>query len=293
MTSCVTGAAGFIGKNLVEELRSKEEDVIECDPRDLRMINPDDLLSHISEKNIKAIYHLGAISSTTEKNTESLIRENILFSSKILEFCEKRNIPMIYASSASVYGDGKFGFTENNQCDPMNYYAISKLSFDMIVDQKIRDNPNLKVFGLRYFNVYGHNESHKGDMASPVYKFFDQSNRSREIKIFEGSENFLRDFIHVEDVVKITIESRQFEESGIYNVGTGNPRSFKDVAEIISNLTKSDIVEIPFPDHLVGKYQKFTCSDNKKISKFIKFERQDIFSGIKKTSEKLLENKNK
>ena len=177
-----------------------------------------------------------------------------------MDICIENEIPFVYASSASVYGLGEFGFSEDSRLNPLNYYAISKASFDMFVGKKILDNPKANIVGLRYFNVYGHNEDHKGDMASPVHKFLMQSKNSK-IRVFEGSENFRRDFVHVDDVVDITKAAIDFMP-GIYNVGTGISRTFLEVAEIISRITGAEIEEIPFPDHLVGKYQDFTCSDN-------------------------------
>ena len=259
----VTGAAGFIGSHIAKSIKGN---VLLCDPADTSMIQPEFLEKTIySFHNIDAIFHLGAISSTTEDNIGNLTKNNILLGSTLLDICIEREIPFIYSSSASVYGIGIHGFKENAHHSPLNYYSISKASFDMYVLQKIIDNPLSKIIGLRYFNVYGNNEDHKGDMASPVHKFLKQARELGEIKVFEGSETFLRDFIHVDDVVNITLASGRFKNSGIYNVGTGIPRSFMDVASIISKETNSKVIKIPFPEHLLGKYQKFTCSDNAKI----------------------------
>jgi ADP-L-glycero-D-manno-heptose 6-epimerase len=251
----VTGADGFIASHLCEKLSSfvAYDEPFETDKLEKQLELP------------KAVFHLGAISSTTECDTQELARLNILSSCELLEWCVKHSIPFVYASSASVYGLGSNGFGEDTPLTPMNYYAISKASFDMFASQKMKDHPNAKIFGLRYFNVYGANESHKGDMASPIYKFTNQAKETGEIRVFEGSDNYVRDFISVDDVVDITFAAKDFEKSGIYNVGTGNPRSFLDVANIISDHTGAKIVEIPFPPHLVGKYQAFTKSDNTKL----------------------------
>jgi ADP-L-glycero-D-manno-heptose 6-epimerase len=260
----VTGANGFIGSHLVNRLG---ENVVCCDPRNNLMISPFDLVSHIRDStNVDCVYHLGAISSTTEVDLTKLTYNNILFSCQLMDICVQKKIPFVYASSASVYGSGAIGFSEDVAMAPMNYYAISKASFDYYARQKAKDNPDSKIVGLRYFNVYGKNEDHKGDMASPIHKFLKQAMATSQIKIFEGSEMFLRDFVHVDDVVSITIAAKDFKESGIYNVGTGVPRSFLEVADIISEKTNAKIVEIPFPTKLLGKYQAFTCSDNNKIN---------------------------
>tara|TARA_Y100000593_G_scaffold93914_1_gene190593 strand:+ start:2344 stop:3183 length:840 start_codon:yes stop_codon:yes gene_type:complete len=251
----VTGADGFIGSHLCERLNSyvAYDEPFETDKLEKQLELP------------KAVFHLGAISSTAERNTQELARLNILSSCELLEWCVKHAIPFVYASSASVYGLGNNGFSEDAPLTPINYYAISKASFDMFALQKLKDNPDAKIFGLRYFNVYGSNEGHKGDMASPVHKFTNQATTTGEIKVFEGSENYVRDFISVEDVVDITLAAKDFKESGIYNVGTGDPGSFLDVARIISDHTGAKIIEIPFPDHLKGKYQAFTKSNNTKL----------------------------
>tara|TARA_B100000700_G_scaffold185654_1_gene204509 strand:+ start:4058 stop:4918 length:861 start_codon:yes stop_codon:yes gene_type:complete len=264
LPAIITGAAGFIGSHLKNKLGSKTKC---CDPADLSMMCPSTLEEIINNKklSIEAVFHLGAISSTTESNIIKLTDNNILFSCRLLDACIKNNIPFVYASSASVYGAGKHGFEEDVSLSPLNYYAISKASFDMYVNQKIKDNPLAKIVGLRYFNVYGKNEEHKKDMASPVHKFWKQANDTGIIKVFEGSEEFYRDFIHVDDVVNITYNAQYFTNSGIYNVGTGKSRSFMDVAEIIASICKAEIKQIPFPNHLADKYQKYTQSNNNKI----------------------------
>ena len=254
----VTGADGFIGSNLCKAL--PEDKIIKWDLVNGKRNN----ISSIP-KGIKAIFHLGAISSTQEFDVERLSDLNVLSSAELLEYAINNNIPFVYASSASVYGLGDAGFVEDAPVCPINYYAISKASFDMFVQQKIKDNPDCKVYGLRYFNVYGNGEGHKGSMASPVHKFYEQARQTGKIQIFEGSDKFRRDFVSVQDVVKITIEAASFANSGIYNVGTGVARSFSEVAEIIASKTDSEIQFVPFPDSLVGKYQEFTKSDNSKL----------------------------
>ena len=273
---CITGASGFIGGHLLKLLDTAN--VVCCDPRDSSMIQPEDLLEQLNKTPPSIVYHLGAVSSTTETNTHLISVNNISFSCELLEFCIDRSIPFVYASSASVYGLGGFGFKESTRSDPMNYYAISKACFDDIVLQKIADNPKSKIFGMRYFNVYGNGEEHKGDMASPIHKFIRQSELG-EIKIFKGSKNFLRDFVHVRDVVKMTSVAHTFKP-GIYNVGTGRARSFLEVARVISDITGVEVVEIPFPEHLVGKYQDYTCANNQKVDRFYSHSRLTLEEGI-------------
>ena len=260
----VTGAKGFIGSHLVEKL---DANVARCDPADPMLIQPKLCTRYLNMASwdIECAFHLGAISSTAETDISKLTESNIFYSCQLLDFCIERSVPFVYASSASVYGLATNGFKEDGPLAPLNYYAISKTAFDMYALQKMKDNPTAKIVGLRYFNVYGKNETHKGNMASPVHKFIRQAHESGTIKIFEGSEKFVRDFVHVDDVVDITIAAKDFE-SGIYNVGTAEARSFVDVARIIADLTDANIVEIPFPDYLEGKYQEYTCSDNAKIN---------------------------
>jgi len=288
---CVTGASGFIGSNLVSLLEEKRFEVIKCDPRDPESLSADLLISKIEKGKVDAVIHLGAISSTVETDTVAISTNNILLSCRLLEKCITEGVPFSYASSASVYGSGELGFSEAQAMTPLNYYSISKASFDSFVLRKIKDNPDAKIFGMRYFNVYGSNEAHKKDMASPVYKFFDQSLKERKIRLFEGSENFKRDFIHVKDAAQITIDSIGFKESGIYNVGTGDATSFKEVAQIIAPLLDSEIIEIPFPVHLKEKYQVYTCSDNAKISKEFTKKRISISEGIRMVAGDLLDEK--
>jgi ADP-L-glycero-D-manno-heptose 6-epimerase len=288
MTVIVTGAAGFIGRHLKNELQLVKK-VVGCDVVGTNVISPHTCLLALQEGNIdiECVYHLGAISSTTETNIARLTENNIKFSAALMDSCIARGIPFVYASSASVYGLGEKGFVENAPLSPLNYYAISKATVDMYAQQKIQDHPDAQIFGLRYFNVYGTGEDHKEDMASPVHKFLKQARLTGEIKIFEGSDSFLRDFVHVRDVVSMTLAAPSFTESGIYNVGTGTSRSFQDVASIIASLAGASIKQIEFPPHLEGKYQSFTQSDNEKIrsngyvSKRITLEEGivEVFSG--------------
>ena len=260
----ITGAAGFIGSCLADALA---DPYVCCDPRDRSMMTPAQCLKYIKTNDVTCVYHLGAISSTTVSDTVQVTKNNILFSSQLLELCVKKNIPLVYASSASVYGAIGGPHREWQPTKPINYYAISKAAFDLLAQQKIEDNPSARIVGLRYFNVYGHREHHKGDMASPVHKFIHQARTTGEIKLFEGSVGFKRDFIHVSDVVAITMAAARFtsQRAGVYNVGTGTARSFEEVASIIAEEMGAKIVEVPFPAHLVGKYQRHTQSDNQKL----------------------------
>ncbi len=253
MRVLITGHAGFIGQNLVKYIEDNTDWVIGT-------YNYGDIFPLVSEHDW--VIHLGAISSTTEKDIDKLLTQNTEFSIKLYEDCRKYGTNFQYSSSASVYGMGT-NFTEDAQLDPINAYAWSKYLFDRHVSKR---SPGIRVHGLRYFNVYGSNEEHKGNQASPVTKFTQQAKETGKITLFEGSTDYIRDFICVEDICRIHIDMiKKNVESGIYNVGTGNPYSFQEVADIIGKKYKAEFKYIPIPENIKRSYQKFTCSDNTKI----------------------------
>lgn len=239
----LTGSGGFIGKNFLKKLN---EPVVE--------VEKDDAYKFISGfdkwKDVSLILHQGAISSTTEKNINTLHHHNVAFSLFLFEKAIEYQIPIKYASSASVYGN-----TQGN-INPLNYYAISKIQMDYFVQDNL-DKFSL-VQGFRYFNVYGDGEDGKGDQASPVSKFTKQIQETGKLKLFEGSDKFLRDFVCVNDVVDIVLNNTN--SSGIYDLGTSTPVSFQHVAECVANKYSGEIEYIPFPDILKGKYQDYTCA---------------------------------
>ncbi len=269
----VTGGAGLIGSHLVQALNQKGfKDIIIVDDltdgtkiKNLTELTFLDYLDctefykpDIMEKLIrmsKVLFHQGANSNTTEWNGKSILLSNYSCSKQLLEQCSTFNVPFIYASSASVYGNSKLFSIEPSNEHPLNPYAFSKWQFDRYVAM---NGPfNCPVAGLRYFNVYGPNETHKKNQASPFTQFLKQYNEYGFVKVFEGSENFHRDFISVFDVVKVNLFMWQKHISGLFNVGTGKTNSFLDVAHLITNKVK----EIPFPEHLKGVYQDYTCAD--------------------------------
>lgn len=239
----LTGSGGFIGKNFLKKLN---EPVVE--------VEKDDAYKFISGfdkwKDVSLILHQGAISSTTEKNINTLHHHNVAFSLFLFEKAIEYQIPIKYASSASVYGN-----TQGN-INPLNYYAISKIQMDYFVQDNL-DKFSL-VQGFRYFNVYGDGEDGKGDQASPVSKFTKQIQETGKLKLFEGSDKFLRDFVCVNDVVDIVLNNTN--SSGIYDLGTSTPVSFQHVAECVAKKYNGEIEYIPFPDQLKGKYQDYTCA---------------------------------
>ena len=280
----VTGGAGFIGSNIVRGLNERGEDNIlvvdnleRADKhRNLNrlrfadFLDKRELLAKLSKLGaVSTVFHQGACSSTTETNGRYMMENNYQFSKTLLHHCLEQKINFLYASSASVYGgpphgDGTGGFREERACEyPLNVYAFSKFMFDNYVRRITQtQSTDSQVLGLRYFNVYGYQENHKEKMASVVYHFYRQLQEGDRMKLFAGSENFRRDFIFVEDVVKVNMHFYENQRSGIFNCGTGQARSFADIARIIQTLEpKAKVETVPFPEHLQGKYQTYTQAD--------------------------------
>ncbi|WP_394129189.1 ADP-glyceromanno-heptose 6-epimerase [Shewanella maritima] len=279
----VTGAAGFIGSNLVKKLNdmgrndiiavddltdgTKMFNLADCEIADY--LDKDQFLDAIKggqfDGKLDVIFHQGACSSTTEWDGKFMMSNNFEYSKTLLHFCERTKCQFIYASSASVYG-GSEQFIEQREYEkPLNVYAYSKFLFDQYVRQQ---NTSCQVAGLRYFNVYGPREQHKGGMASVAFHFNNQIKDNQICRLFEGVDGYengmqLRDFVYVEDVVKVNIWLWQNPTvSGIFNCGTGQAQSFKDVANAVINYHGEGTIEyIPFPDKLKGAYQSYTQAD--------------------------------
>jgi ADP-L-glycero-D-manno-heptose 6-epimerase len=201
--------------------------------------------------------HLGAISSTTEIDVAKILKQNYDFTRWLLDQCQQHGVSFQFASSASVYGLGT-NFKEDAAPQPMSPYAWTKLLCERyLMNRELR----VPVQAFRYFNVYGPHEDHKGDQASPYHKFTQQAKASGVIKIFEGSENFLRDFVPVEKIVDVHIKTLGLPKTGIWNIGTGKPKSFKQVAEEVAEQYNARIEYIPMPDNVKGQYQTYTCAD--------------------------------
>jgi len=281
----VTGGAGFIGSNLIKGLNDKGiTDILVVDNlsksekhlnlNSLRFndfIAKEDFLPKLqSFKKIDAVFHQGACSNTTETDGKYMMHNNYEYSKVLLNHSLNNRIDFIYASSAAVYGNGDNGFCEKPESEyPLNVYAFSKLMFDNYVRNIFKKStPKSQVLGLRYFNVYGFQENHKGSMASVAYHFFRQMKEGSTVNLFEGSRDFLRDFIFVRDVVDVNLFFYEKKISGIYNCGTGAERSFYDIATVFKNFDQSiNIQFIPFPEHLKGKYQSFTKADLSELRK--------------------------
>ncbi len=278
----VTGGAGFIGSNIVKGLNEKGiDDILIVDNltnsakhlnlnslKFVDFIDKEEFLERLNDfSNVEIIFHQGACSNTLEKNGKYMMKNNYDYSKALLHYALSKNIRFIYASSASVYGLGKKGFEEKRENEyPLNVYAFSKFIFDNYVRRIGFDKAN-QIVGLRYFNVYGPNEHHKGKMASVVYHFHNQILYDGTVKLFEGSENFKRDFIFVGDVVKVNLFFMENpSKSGIFNVGTSKAESFLKIAQIMSKLYSNVRIEyIKFPEELKKKYQTYTCADLKNL----------------------------
>ena len=251
----ITGHEGFIGKKFLEKLKDKEVIKVEKNTSwHFRTFN--------EWQKVELIIHQGAISDTTCTNLKAINHFNVEFTEWLCEQAIRYQIPIKYASSASVYGN------QQGIINPLNYYAISKVISDYWVQDNI-DRFSL-VQGFRYFNVYGDGEDHKGDQASPVHKFTQQVKDVGALKLFEGSDKFLRDFICVDDIVDIVLNNDK--PSGIYDLGTSNPISFQKIGDLIAKKYNGIIKYVPFPEHLKGKYQTYTCAKKEWDYKFTTIE---------------------
>jgi len=289
----VTGGAGFIGSNVVKSLNELGEDKIfivdNLDKsekwKNLVTLNFEDyihkdiFLDEIKkgsfDGSVKAIIHLGARSSTTEQDVDFLMKNNYEYTKELAKWSIKNNVRFIYASSAATYGDGSKGFSDAHETipklKPLNAYGFSKQIFDLwALKNKILD----KIVGLKYFNVYGPGEYHKGDMRSMVLKAYEQIKRDGKIRLFKSYKpeykdgEQLRDFIYVKDAVDMTLFFLEKPElNGIFNIGTGQPRSWNDLARAVFSSLKMElnIEYIDMPEEIKDKYQYFTKAEMKKI----------------------------
>lgn len=260
MKILVTGYKGFIGSHVYNYLVEEGHDVVGYDWDESYGCLP-------YVRDLDWVIHLGAISSTTEKNVSKVFAHNYDFSIKLYTECCAYGVNMQYASSASVYGDLK-SFSEDGDCRPLNAYAWSKYMFDRYVTA-INACDKIACQGFRYFNVYGTNEEHKGDQASVFTKFKNQAIQDGKIKVFENSENYKRDFVCVDDIVQVHKQMLWKKDRGVFNVGSGTATSFQKVAELCSKQLGVPIEYIPMPDNLKNQYQEYTKADISKINNIV------------------------
>lgn len=290
----VTGGAGFIGSAIIWQLNQRgEEKIIIIDElgtddkwknlvglKFSDFMNKDEFIKRVKEENvpfdITTVIHMGACSATTEKDADYLMRNNFQYSLELCRYCLPRRARFIYASSAATYGDGSNGYVddENNLSllKPLNMYGYSKHLFDLwLKKNKILD----KVAGLKFFNVYGPNEYHKDDMRSVVHKAYEQIRDTGKVKLFKSNHpdykdgEQKRDFIYIKDAVDMTFFFLDNpDKNGIYNVGTGNARTWNDlVSAIFKAMGKPVNIEyVNMPEGIKNKYQYFTQAELKKIN---------------------------
>ena len=304
MTYIVTGAAGFIGSNIIKALNGrgirdivavdnltradKFRNLVDCEIAEY--VDKKDFLSVVESGELSgdfdAVFHQGACSDTMETDGRYMMENNYRYSLSLFEWALEEAVPFLYASSASVYGDGKTFREEREFESPLNVYGYSKFLFDQAVRARVGNDfaqaPS-QIAGFRYFNVYGTRESHKGRMASVAFHFFNQYRANGKVRVFEGCDGYAngeqrRDFVSVEDVVKVNLHFLDHPDvSGIFNLGTGRSQTFNDAAvatvnacraldgkppQTLAGMLEAGTIEyIVFPDALRGKYQSFTEAD--------------------------------
>ncbi len=288
----VTGGAGFIGSNVVKALNARgETDILVVDElgedekwknltglRYEDYIDKDDLFDYLEEltlDEVKAVYHLGACSATTETDADYLAYNNYHYTRALCESCLDAGVRFVYASSAATYGDGKLGYSDADEMTPkykpLNMYGYSKHMFDLWA---LKSGAVREIAGIKYFNVYGSGEAHKGDMRSVVHKSYGQILEAGKVKLFKshrpdyGDGKQVRDFVYVKDAVEQTLWFGEHKTvSGIFNCGTGEPRTWLDLVSAVFRAMgrKPNIEFIDMPEHLRGKYQYHTQADLTKL----------------------------
>ncbi len=295
----VTGAAGLIGSGIVRYLNDlgHTSNLVLVDVLDhpekiknlqnkqyLQLLPIHQLHSWLQgkESEISAIFHMGACSDTLEQNEQYLIENNTLYTQKLAEYCLKNNIRFIYASSAATYGDGKQGFSDSHDLltslKPLNLYGKSKHNFDLWA---LKEGVLDQIVGLKYFNVFGPNESHKGRMASMVFKMVPVIQKEGVIRLFKSTEpdRFLdggqcRDFIYVKDAVHMTCQFLNDSRGGVFNIGMGRPTTWNELAHaVFKALNKPIEIEyIEMPEGLAAQYQNYTCAQMQKFGELLQFD---------------------
>jgi ADP-L-glycero-D-manno-heptose 6-epimerase len=261
LKTLVTGSSGFIGSHVVGALRERGDDVVEVDPRGAAVISFEEA---VRSGDVDRVVHLGAVTSTVETDEDLLRRVNVDLPQRIWRWCASEGVPLVYASSAAVYGSGADGFEETVRCEPLNAYARSKRDFDVWALAQDFGPPTWA--GCRYFNVYGPGEDHKGAMASMVTQVRWDIDAGRATRLFRWGRQ-LRDFVWVGDVVDVTLWLLEADVAGVFNVGTGRGETFEHVvSETWSSLGLQPRIEwIEMPVELRDRYQSYTRADLRKL----------------------------
>jgi ADP-L-glycero-D-manno-heptose 6-epimerase len=261
MNVLVTGSAGFIGSHVVAALHARGDSVVGVDPRAPRSVSFD---AAVADGEVERVVHLGAISSTLEADEVLLRRVNVELSQRIWHWCASEGVPLVYASSAAVYGMGMSGFEESGPCEPLNGYARSKRDFDEWA--LAQDDAPPAWAGCRYFNVYGTGEDHKGAMASLVTKVYWDWAADRPTRLFRWGRQ-CRDFVWVGDVVEATLWLLEADVGGLFNVGTGRAETFESVVSATWRRQGLEprIEWIDMPTELRDRYQAYTRADMRKL----------------------------
>jgi len=315
----VTGAAGFIGSNLVRGLNArgirdiiavddllqgdKFVNLVDADIADY--LHKDEFRARVASGSlppIRAVLHQGACSDTTERDGHYMMDNNYRVTLELFEYCQAHRVPFLYASSAAVYGAGPVYVEDPANERPLNVYGYSKFLFDQILRRR-KDTLRSQVVGLRYFNVYGPREQHKGRMASVAFHNMNQFLAEGHVRLFGGWDGYedggqRRDFISVEDVVAVNLHFLDHpDKSGIFNCGTGRAQPFNDLAAAVVNtlreekgeapLSLAELVQqgllryVPFPDDLKGRYQSFTQADTTQLrAAGFTAEMRDVQTGV-------------
>ena len=293
-TIVVTGAAGFIGSVFAEEMQKRNFNVIAVDKleyfksrpemfrlKNIQTLDRDEFLAKIENGSFEAdaVVHMGACSATTELNVEYLTRVNLNYSKSVWNFCTKKKIPLVYASSAATYGEGENGYDDDESkiknLKPLNPYGESKQNFDIwVLEQEEKGHHPPAWSGFKFFNVYGFGEKHKTKMASVVLHSFDQINENGFVKLFKSHREGIehghqkRDFVYVEDVVDVMMFALEKPiKRGIFNLGSGKARTFLDLVNSVfkemNRIKKIEFIDTPLS--IRDRYQYFTEAKMQKI----------------------------